>query len=142
MAETPLPLLTLKAPEAELKDQKGKVIGSHPPAQKKLGSLTMHIFWSNVLLKKTLVSPQNLENKRPEIFPPPRSMVLKVVTGTILETLKLSLCLAACGCVLGTEENGGRAKDFAFAVNGRLRSWDRPTVGLSKIRCFKDRIIF
>jgi len=26
----------------------------------------------------------------------------------------------------GTEENGARAKDFAFAVIGRIRSWDGP----------------
>ena len=34
-------------------------------------------------------SAQNLENKRPAIFRPPRSMVLKVVRGIILETLEL-----------------------------------------------------
>jgi hypothetical protein len=39
--------------------------------------------------KKTLVFAQNLENKGLEIFPPPRSMVLKVVRGKILETLEL-----------------------------------------------------
>ena len=33
--------------------------------------------------KKTSVSAQNLENKELEIFLPPRSMVLKVVTGKI-----------------------------------------------------------
>jgi hypothetical protein len=33
--------------------------------------------------EKTLGSGQNLENKGPEIFLPPRSMVLKVVTGKI-----------------------------------------------------------
>ena len=32
---------------------------------------------------------QNLENKGSEFFLPPRSMVLKVVRGKILETLKL-----------------------------------------------------
>jgi hypothetical protein len=40
-------------------------------------------------LKKTLDFWQNLENKGPEFFLPPRSLVLKVVTGKILETLKL-----------------------------------------------------
>ena len=40
--------------------------------------------------KKALDTSQNLENKGPEIFPPPRSMVLKVVRGKILETLELS----------------------------------------------------
>jgi hypothetical protein len=41
-------------------------------------------------LKKTQIFAQNIENKGPEIFVPPRSMVLKVVTGKILETLELS----------------------------------------------------
>jgi hypothetical protein len=40
--------------------------------------------------KKTLDPSQNLENKGSEIFLPPRSMVLKVVRGKILETLELS----------------------------------------------------
>jgi hypothetical protein len=40
--------------------------------------------------KKTLVSAQNLENKGPDIFLPPRSMVLKIVRGKILETLELA----------------------------------------------------
>ena len=42
------------------------------------------------LLKKTFSSTQNLENKGVEIFLPARSMVLKVVTGKILETLELA----------------------------------------------------
>ena len=41
-------------------------------------------------IKKTLDTPQNIESKGPEIFLPPRSMVLKVVRGKILETLELS----------------------------------------------------
>src|SRR4029077_8463402 len=39
--------------------------------------------------EKNSHSPQNLENKGPEFFLPRRSMVLKVVTGKILETLEL-----------------------------------------------------
>ena len=39
--------------------------------------------------KKTLILRQNLENTGPEFFLPPRSMVLKVVRGKILETLEL-----------------------------------------------------
>jgi hypothetical protein len=39
--------------------------------------------------KKSLDSAQNPENKGPEILRPPRSMVLKVVRGKILETLEL-----------------------------------------------------
>jgi len=50
----------------------------------------MHNFWCIGYLKKTLRLAQNLENKGPEIFPPPRSMVLKVVRGKILETLELA----------------------------------------------------
>ena len=42
--------------------------------------------WSN---KKSVDTAQNIENKRPEIFLPRRSMVLKVVRGKILETLEL-----------------------------------------------------
>src|SRR5271170_6275115 len=44
--------------------------------------------------KKTLVSAQNIENKGPKIFLPPRSMVLKIVRGKILETLELAWLLA------------------------------------------------
>jgi hypothetical protein len=50
--------------------------------------------------KKTLVSAQNIENKGPESFLPPRSMVLKVVRGKILETLELASFPAARGSVL------------------------------------------
>jgi hypothetical protein len=39
--------------------------------------------------KKTLDTAQNLENKQSGIFLPAKSMVLKVVTGKILETLEL-----------------------------------------------------
>ena len=39
--------------------------------------------------KNSLSFAQNLENKGPEFFLPPRSMVLKVLAGKILETLKL-----------------------------------------------------
>ena len=49
----------------------------------------MHTFWCKKYLKKTLIFAQNLENKGPGFFLPPRSMVLKVVTGKILETLEL-----------------------------------------------------
>jgi hypothetical protein len=44
--------------------------------------------------KKTLVFAQNIENKGLEIFPPPGSMVLKVVRGKILETLELTRFLS------------------------------------------------
>jgi hypothetical protein len=45
---------------------------------------TAHILVHNFDQKKTLISVQNPENKGPEIFLPPRSMVLKVVRGKIL----------------------------------------------------------
>jgi hypothetical protein len=48
-----------------------------------------HILVQEILSKKTLVSAQNIENKGSEFFLPARSMVLKVVTGKILETLEL-----------------------------------------------------
>ena len=50
----------------------------------------VHKCWCIIYFKKTLIFAQNLENKGPEIFLPPRSMVLKVVTGKILEILELS----------------------------------------------------
>jgi hypothetical protein len=46
-------------------------------------------------IKNHSITSQNLENKGPEIFLPPRSMVLKVVRGKILETLELSWGSAA-----------------------------------------------
>jgi hypothetical protein len=49
----------------------------------------LHRFWCKIGFKKTLVLAQNLENKGPEFFLPPRSMVLKIVRGKILETLEL-----------------------------------------------------
>jgi len=59
--------------------------------------------------KKTLNFPQNLENKGSEFFLPARTMVLKVVTGKIFQTLEL------CGSssppsvfILGQEEWAGR----------------------------------
>ena len=45
--------------------------------------------------KKDLSCAQNLENKGPEIFLPPRSMVLKVVRGKIFKTWKLRSFSAA-----------------------------------------------
>ena len=51
------------------------------PIREKVDSLTSS--------KKNSHPPQNLENKGPEIFLPRRSMVLKVVTGKILETWEL-----------------------------------------------------
>jgi hypothetical protein len=50
--------------------------------------------------KKTLDTAQNLENKQSVIFLPAKSMVLKVVTGKILETLELRPLSVACGSVL------------------------------------------
>jgi hypothetical protein len=47
------------------------------------------IFLRLLVNKKSVDTAQNLENKRPEIFLPRRSMVLKVVRGKILETLEL-----------------------------------------------------
>jgi hypothetical protein len=43
--------------------------------------------------KKTLCSAQNLENKGPGFFLPPRSMVLNVVRGKIFKTLELQRSL-------------------------------------------------
>jgi len=53
-------------------------------------------------------------------------MVLKVVTGKILETLELAPGLAALGSVSESGKNGARAKDFALAAVGRNRSGRGP----------------
>jgi hypothetical protein len=58
-----------------------------------------------VPIKKTPLSLQNLENKEPESFLSPRSMVLKVVAGKILKTWKLGWRLTASGFFL--EPPGG-----------------------------------
>ena len=84
--------------------------------------------------KKTLASLQNIENKGPEIFLPPRSMVLKVVRGKILETLELAwfpplavrLLMAACSCwrmleVLRFHQDGWLFPDWNPAEPLRLR---------------------
>jgi hypothetical protein len=63
--------------------------------------------------KKTLNFPQNLENKELDFFSSCRSMVLKVVTGKILETLELRYSPAAYGSV--PEQQAGK-KAFAFAA--------------------------
>ena len=103
------------------------------------GSLRCTYFGATFRSKKTLVLAQNLENKGPEIFLPSRSMVLKVVTGKILETWELSLCLVACGSVSGTSEDGGRGfrlrRDWSDSQLGWFKA--APTVGLSKICCGK-----
>jgi hypothetical protein len=44
---------------------------------------------ATILPQKTLDFPQNVENKEPEFYLPCRSMVLKVVRGTIFKTLEL-----------------------------------------------------
>jgi hypothetical protein len=95
----------------------------------------MHTFWCRKPLKKTLVSAQNLENKGTEIFLPPRSMVLKVVTGKILETLELSWGLTALGSVLERAEDWNREQAFGFTVMVLDRQWERPR------SCAHDQIV-
>ena len=56
----------------------------------------MHTLWCRIYLKKKLISSQNLENKRLKFFLPARSMILKVVTGNILETWELAGFWTAC----------------------------------------------
>jgi hypothetical protein len=80
----------------------------------KLGSLTCTHFGAAFRSKKTLISAQHLENKGPEIFLPPRSMVLKVVTGKIQKTLELSLGPAAWGSV-------SELRKWSFGRGFRLR---------------------
>ena len=66
--------------------------------------------------KRSLVSAQNLENKRSEIFLPPRSMVLKVVRGKILETLELRRLSVACGSVLELQAGMALARFGAWTA--------------------------
>jgi hypothetical protein len=67
-------------------------VGLFPHGPKDLGFHCTY-FGAENPSKKTLSSPQNLENKGLEFFLPARSMVLKVVTGKILKTLELSRLL-------------------------------------------------
>jgi hypothetical protein len=76
-------------------------------------------------LKKTLASPQNLENKRPGFFLPSRSMVLKVVRAKILETLGLGVVFCAVSELRGELENHTNAFSFHHVAElsaGRNRS--------------------
>src|SRR5579863_9611706 len=78
--------------------------------------------------KKTLVSAQNIENKGPEIFLPPRSMVLKVVRGKILETLELASFPVARRFVLAPRAGGAVGRTQRVSVPGGASA-----VRLSKI---------
>jgi hypothetical protein len=49
----------------------------------------LHLFWCRIFPKKILISAQNPENKGSFSWPP-RSMLLKVVRGKILETWELA----------------------------------------------------
>jgi hypothetical protein len=67
--------------------------------------------------KKTLVSAQNIENKRSGKILPPRSMVIKVVRGKILGTLELSLFLSICDVLSILRLELGRSRGpFIFSV--------------------------
>jgi hypothetical protein len=95
----------------------------------------MHTFWCRKSLKKKLVSAQNLENKGTGIFLPPRPMVLKVVTGKILETLKLSWGLTAPGSLLKLGKDWNREQAFGFTMMVVGRQWERPR------SCAHDQIV-
>jgi hypothetical protein len=56
------------------------------------------LFGAEFQSKKSSLLAQNLENKGAEFFLPRRSMVLKVVRGKILETLKLTR-LQSCATI-------------------------------------------
>jgi hypothetical protein len=89
-----------------------------------------------ISLKKTLILPQDIENKGSAKISPPRSMVLKVVTGKILETLELAPGLTACGSVSESRKKGAR-EGFRLRRCWSDSQWERPeaapTFGLSKI---------
>jgi len=58
--------------------------------------------------KKSLISAQNIENKGPEFFLPPRSMVLKVVRGKIFKTLGLARLWGRLRLGSGQQQSAGR----------------------------------
>ena len=84
--------------------------------------------------KKTLDSVQNIENKRSEIFPPPRSMVLKVVRGKILETLGLRRVLARLRFHFGTARERGQTPFQA-------KAWVLAHAGCALDQVVKDSMI-
>ena len=84
-----------------------------------LSPWVLHKFWCKKTFKKTLVFGQNLENKGPEIFPPARSMVLKVVRGKILETLKLA-CSPTVRVPLRHGCNDRIVKDLEYLADNML----------------------
>jgi hypothetical protein len=84
----------------------------------------LHIFWCRISSKKSLVFTQNIENKRPEISLPPRSMVLKVVRDKILETLELRRVPAAAVPLSnreGTEAKSRSGRSTWVLARGGLR---------------------
>jgi hypothetical protein len=77
-------------------------------------TLSICACWSN---KKSVDTAQNLENKRPEIFLPARSMVLKVVRGKILETLELRSPHGSGSRRAGSFAPLEKARGFRMTVN-------------------------
>ena len=65
------------------------------------------LFGAEYSSKKISVLAQNLENKGVEFFLPPRSMVLKVVRGKVLEKWKLARLPFGRGAVFAATRAGG-----------------------------------
>jgi hypothetical protein len=85
------------------------------------------LFGAEYSSKKIAVLAQNLENKGVKFFLPPRSMVLKVVRGKILETWELARFPLARGAVLERRAQGMHWSDSAGDGPGVA-----PVVRLSK----------
>jgi hypothetical protein len=69
----------------------------------------------NLPQKNSHFGAKSRENKELEFFWPPRSIVLKVVTGKILETWELLVVSGFRSSVLELRVEGGPGKGFAFA---------------------------
>ena len=74
------------------------------------------LFGAEYSSKKHSVLAQNLENKGVEFFLPPRSMVLKVVKGKILETWELTRFPLGRGAVLGRRAGDALVGFSGYAV--------------------------
>jgi len=71
------------------------------------------LFGADYSSQKHSVLAQNLENKGVDFFLPPRSMVLKVVRGKILEIWELARFPFARGSVLELRAQGMHSSDSA-----------------------------
>ena len=91
--------------------------------------------------KKTLISAQNLENKRLEFFLPARSMVLKVVTGKIFKTWELSRHPSAGSSAMELRMNCLVPKTLAFTRMGGAETTASRSCALVKLSKIEDYLV-